>query len=233
MYDHSLFLKTLSEFTGTLLTPYDLDTVLGDLAERLTEVLALAGAAVNLATGDRLQLVTAVPPQIAELEQTQYEHLSGPCLDAYRSGRVVAIPDLNLVTERWPEFCGVGRRLGMSAVVGVPMRLQGQTIGALSVYGNDPRPWPAQDLAAAVVMADMATGFLINASKLHQQEQLTEQLKRALQSRVIIEQAKGMIASSRGVSVEDAFGRLRHHARSHNESIRAVAEAVVHAGLPL
>jgi AmiR/NasT family two-component response regulator len=82
-------------------------------------------------------------------------------------------------------------------------------------------------------MANMATGFLINASKLHQQEQLAEQLQRALQSRVVIEQAKGMIANAGGVSLDEAFARIRSYARANNETIRSVAEAVVRASLPL
>jgi GAF domain-containing protein len=233
MHDHSLFLKTLSEFTETLLTPYDLDTVLGDLAERLTLVLGLAGTGVALAQDDRLQLVTAVPPQIADVESSQYEEQSGPCIDAYRSGRVIAVSDLSRSADRWTSFCSIAVRASVPSVAGIPMRLQGQSIGALSVYGQGPRPWPEEDLAAAVVMANMATGFLINASKLHQQEQLAEQLQRALQSRVVIEQAKGMIANAGGVSLDEAFARIRSYARANNETIRSVAEAVVRASLPL
>jgi GAF domain-containing protein len=233
MYDHSLFLKTLSEFTGTLLMPYDLDTVLGDLADRLTKVLALGGTGVTLADQDRLQPVTAVPPSIAEVEGIQYEHQSGPCVDAFRTGRLVAIADLGQVSDRWPEYCSAAQRLGVCSVAGIPMRLQNQAIGALAVYGEGARarPWPEQDLAAAVVMADMATAFLINASTLHQQEQLGAQLQRALDSRVVIEQAKGMIAHAQGVGVDEAFARLRRYARAHNDTIRAVAEAVVRSGV--
>jgi hypothetical protein len=144
MYDHSLFLKTLSEFTGTLLMPYDLDTVLGDLADRLTKVLALGGTGVTLADQDRLQPVTAVPPSIAEVEGIQYEHQSGPCVDAFRTGRVVAIADLGQVSDRWPEYCSAAQRLGVCSVAGYRCdcrtRQSGRSPSTARVHGRGRGP---------------------------------------------------------------------------------------------
>ena len=104
-------------------------------------------------------------------------------------------------------------------------------VGAVDLYVVGHRAWPAEDLEAAVVLADMITAYLINASKIRQQEQLTEQLQSALESRTVIEQAKGVIAARNGVSVDDAFDRIRRHARTHHVTVRAVSDAIVNLGL--
>ena len=233
MYDHSLFLRMLSEFSARLLSPYDVDAVLRELMERLTEVLGLDGSGVALAREGRLEFTTAVPDRLAELEMAQIASQAGPCMSAYQTGEVVAIPDLQAERDRWPEYCAVASRLGLVSVAGIPMRLSGTTFGAINLYGTGTRTWPEEDLAAAVVMSDMATNYLVNASKLRQQEQLNEQLQRALDSRAIIEQAKGMVASDNDTTVEQAFRRIRTHARNHNVAIGSVAEAIVKLGLKI
>jgi len=233
MYDHSLFLRTLSEFSTKLLSPYDVDTVLRELMDRLTEVLDLDGSGVALARDGRLEFTTAVPERLAELEVAQIDHQTGPCISAYLSGKVVAISDLDAQREQWPEYCAVAGRLGLASVAGIPMRLSGTSVGALNLYGTGARSWPEEDIAAAVVMADMATNYLVNASKFRQQEQLSEQLQRALDSRVIIEQAKGIVASEKDTTVEKAFTHIRAHARNHNVGVGAVAEAIVNLGLKI
>ena len=231
MYDHSLFLRTLSEFSAKLISPYDIDTVLQDLMERLREVLALDGTGVALSKDGRLEFATAIPKRLAELEKTQIEHQAGPCVDAYRSGQVVTITDLQSQRDRWPEYCAVSERLGMSSVAGIPMRLGGNTFGAVNLYGAGARDWPEDDIAAAVVMADMATSYLINASQLRQQDQLNEQLQGALESRAIIEQAKGIVAQDHDTTIDQAFHHIRAHARAHNVTVRSVAEAIVRLGM--
>lgn len=103
MYDHSLFLRTLSEFSAKLLTSYDIDAVLQDLMELLRDVLGLDGAGVAVVQDGQLEFVTAVPPRLAELEKTQLEHQSGPCVEAWTSGRVVAITDLQADARAGPS----------------------------------------------------------------------------------------------------------------------------------
>ncbi|WP_127125362.1 GAF and ANTAR domain-containing protein [Georgenia sp. SYP-B2076] len=198
--------------------------MLGALASRVTGVLGLAGSGVTLATDGALRLVTAVPDDIAELERCQEEFQRGPCVTAYLSGRVVAVPDLRAEPGRWLELGAAAEAHGVGAVAGIPMRLNEDTFGALNLYAAGPREWPEEDLAAAVVLADIATSYLINASKYHQQQALNEQLQQALEARIVIAQA-------RSIDVEQAFQRIREHARSHNARVREVAEAIVHVGL--
>lgn len=233
MYDHSLFLRTLSGFSERLLSPYDVEAVLNDLMKQLRDVLGLDGSGVMLAHGGRLEFTTAVPGRLAELEIVQIEHQSGPCMDAYQSGEVVATTDLTTQRDRWPEYCAVAERLGLASVAGIPMRLAGSAVGAVNLYGGEARSWPQEELDAAVVIADMATNYLINASKLWQQEQLNEQLQHALDSKAIIEQAKGIVASERDTTVDQAFECIRSHARSHNVTVHSVAEAIVGLGMSI
>lgn len=231
MYDHSLFLRTVSQFTRTLLTPYDVDTVLKDLMSRLVEMLDLTGIGVALAKDGKLEFATAVPECLSPLEHVQTQHQLGPSVDAFHSGAVVAVTDLSSHRDRWPDYCATACHHGLRSVAGIPMQLSGSSVGALSLYARDIRHWSEEDLSAAIVMADMATGYLINASKRRQQEQLTEQLQRALESKVIIEQAKGVIANAHNTNVDQAFDLIRQHARSHNVTVHAVAEAIVNLGL--
>jgi GAF domain-containing protein len=231
MYDHSLFLRTLSEFSAKLLTSYDIDAVLQDLMELLRDVLGLDGAGVAVVQDGQLEFVTAVPPRLAELEKTQLEHQSGPCVEAWTSSRVVAITDLQTECDRWPKYCAAAERLGMASVAGIPMRLTGDAFGAVSLYGAGPREWPQEDIAAASVMADMATNYLVNASQLRQQDQLNAQLQTALESKAIIEQAKGIVANDHNTTVAQAFRLIRTHARNHNVTVKSVAEAIVGLGM--
>ena len=231
MLDQSLLLNTLSRFAQALPLSYDLETVLYDLAESVVGVLGLAGSGVTLAQGGRLVFVIAAGPQLEELERTQEKHQSGPCMDAFQTGLIVAEADLAAVDGRWPEYIHTAGRLGIMSVAGIPMKLADRSFGALNLYSASPNDWHEEDLHAAQVLADVATSYLVNGSKVRQLEQLNEQLQHALESRVTIEQAKGVIATKEAVSMDEAFNRIRRHSRSHNATVRAVAEAIVTLGL--
>jgi GAF domain-containing protein len=232
VYDHALFLETLSRFARTLLIPYDVDAVLEELAVSVTGVLGLAGSGVALSSRGTIQTASAHPAYLVELEQIQQDAQAGPCAQAVHTGEVVTVTDLGREPpDRWPAYRAVAARLGMVAVAGVPLRLNEVTLGAFNLYDSQPREWSAEDIEAAAVMADMATGYLINASKLHQLEQVNQQLHRALDSRLIIEQAKGAVAVARGINVHEAFERIRKHARAHNATVASAADAIVNLGM--
>jgi GAF domain-containing protein len=231
VYDQSLFLQTLSRFARVLPAHYDVETALAELTESVTGVLGLCGSGVTMLEDGRLRFVTAVSEASGELERIQEEEQSGPCQDAYDTGEVVRVTDVRVETVKWPASAAAAKRLGVAGVAGIPMRLAGQIIGALNLYSAEPREWSEEDLAVAAVLADVATSYVINASKIRQQQQLSEQLQHALESRVVIEQAKGITAQQNAVSVDQAYHLMRGHARSNNASIRAVAEAIVAVGL--
>jgi len=231
MYSQPLFLQTLSRFAVVLPARYDLETALTALTESVTSVLGLCGSGVTMAEEGRLRFVTAVSHASGELERVQEEHQAGPCRDAFETGEVVRVSDVRQESARWPAFSAAAAGLAVAGVAGIPMRLDDQIIGALNLYSREPRQWSDGDIAVAGVLADVATSYVVNASKLRQQEQLTEQLQQALESRVVIEQAKGITAYKNAVTIDQAYQLMRRHARNNNASLRVVAEAIVAVGL--
>lgn len=144
--------------------------------------------------GDRLRFVTTDTERLVELERALVEHQAGPCAEAVRAGAVVAIVDLRTHGGRWPAYADAAASLGVIAAAGIPMRNGGRALGVLNLYDNAPRPWIDDDLDVAQSLADMATSYVLNASKLDQERGTSEQLQRALSSRIVIEQAKGILA---------------------------------------
>ncbi len=231
MYSQQLFLQTLSRFAVVLPAHYDLETALTELTESVTAVLGLSGSGVTMAEEGHLHFVTAVSHASGELERIQVEQQAGPCRDAYDTGEVVRVTDVREESARWPAFSATAARVGVVGVASIPMHLAGRAIGALNIDSPEPRVWSDEDIAVAVVLADVATSYVVNASKLRQQQQLSEQLQQALESRVVIEQAKGITAQQHSVTIEQAYQRMRRHARTSNASMRVVAEAIVAVGL--
>jgi GAF domain-containing protein len=232
MYDQPLFLQTLSRFAVVLPGRYDLEATLTELTESLTSVLGLSGSGVTMADdGGRLRFVTAVSQASGDLERNQEQQQAGPCRDAFDTGEVVRVTDVRKESSRWPEFSATAARLSVAGVAGIPMRLADEIIGALNLYSPEPRQWADDDISVARVLADVATSYVVNASKLRQQEQLSEQLQEALESRVVIEQAKGITAYKHAVSIDQAYQLMRRHARNNHASLRLVAEAIVAVGL--
>ncbi len=233
MTDRDRLLDVLTSFARLLVTDYAVSDALHDLVDGSTAVLHVAGAGVSLVNDGRLTFATATPNQLETVEQIQEDTQSGPCVDAYRLGRIVVVSDLDQEAERWPALADAARQAGLVAVAGIPMHLNGTRIGVLNLYDDQPRDWTEDDIGGATLLADVASAYIANAQRLDQAHTTAEQLQRALDSRVIIEQAKGMIANQRGISVDAAFGMLRSHARSHQASLHAVAEAVVNLRLQL
>ena len=233
MFDQSLLLQTLSRFAVVLPARYDLPEALSELTESVTAVLGLCGSWVTMADDGQLRFLAAVSQASAELERdhAQLHPFPCPCRDAYSTGEVVRVIDIREESARWPEFSASATRLSMAGVAAIPMRLADHVIGALNLYSLEPRDWSDEDIAVAGVLADVASSYVVNASKLHQQQQLSEQLQEALDSRVIIEQAKGITAQQHSVTLDQAYQLMRTHARNNNASLRVVAEAIVAVGL--
>jgi GAF domain-containing protein len=233
MHDQSLLLQSLSRFATVLPARYDLQEALSELTESVTSVLGLCGSWVTMADDGRLRFVASLSLASAELERdhAQLHPFPCPCRDAYSTGDVIRVTDIREESARWPQFSASATRLSIAGVASIPMRLADQIIGALNLYSPEPREWSDDDLEVAAVMASMATSYVVNVSKLRQQEQLSEQLQEALESRVIIEQAKGITSQQHSVTVDEAFQLIRKHARNNHASLRVVAEAIVAVGL--
>lgn len=151
----------------------------------------------------------------------------GPCLDCFRTGKPVVATDLRVGGEEWSEFRSQALAMGILAVHSVPMHLRGQTIGSLNLFYTDAREISDDDLAVVQALADVATIGILHQRAVAEQEAISSQLQRALDSRVVIEQAKGAVAFAHDIGVDEAFTRIRTYARSNRESITEVAQRIV------
>lgn len=222
------------ELTDTLVTDFDIIDFLGRLATRCTDVLGVGACGVLLADHHgALNLVAASTEETRLLELSQLQNSEGPCLESFRSGTAVQCPDLIDAEERWPTFSVKARAAGFAAVQALPMRLRDQVLGALNLFSTKPGPLDAETIALGQALADAATIGIIHQRALARSEVVTEQLQAALNSRIVIEQAKGFLAERHGLSVEDAFTVLRQYARDHNRKLTDVASDIIYARLEL
>lgn len=227
MADSPDLFTVLQRFSRTLVTAYELTDVLHELTEQVVTLLGATGAGVSVADSDkRLRFATVSDERFSPVEHAQEDHQCGPCYQAYTSGEVVKVADLR-GGSRWPPYEDIALETGLVAVMGVPMQYREQTIGALNVYDSSPRQWSNDDVGRATVLADLATAYVANSVELDAMRRVNGQLHRALESRVLIEQAKGVLAGEQSISVDEAFDRLRGHARTNNVTLRSVAERVV------
>jgi len=235
MTDQDLVFAALSEFAQTLVRRYAIADVLSELSEQTATALELYGAGVSV--GDEqgvLRFVTCSKAALTEVERMQEARQDGPCVEAFREGRVVTSADLAAET-RWPEYRPPALEHGLVSVAAIPLRNPAADadcgIGSLDLFADEPTSWTDDTIRTASLFADMAASYLANASDLQRSERLREQLQQALDSRVVIEQAKGLIAGQLGIGVEAGYQRLRSYTRSHNASLKEVANAVVNLGL--
>lgn len=227
MAREQLLTRVFVELADTLVADFDVIEFLHLLTERCVQLLDIDQAGLVLAdeTG-RLQLVAASSEQTRLLEMFQLEREEGPCLECYSTGRPVASSDLTADHERWPMFSEVALRRGFASVHSLPMRLRDHVIGALNLFQSEPAALDVDSVALGQGLADVATIGLIGERAAREQAMLSQQLQTALNTRILIEQAKGMVAERAGISVDEAFTTMRLHARNSNRKLTDVAAAV-------
>lgn len=213
----------------TLVDEYDVIDMLDGLVAHSVTLLAAEAAGLMLADAHRELRVVAASSEAAELmELLQLQDEQGPCLDCYRTGAPVSVPDLRDDIRRWPLFAAKAEHTGpFRSVHAIPLRLRGQTIGALNLFHRTPGPLPSADLDLGQALADVATIGILQERAIHQSEIAQEQLQRALTNRVVIEQAKGVIAQQQGIPMDAAFDRLRRYCRSHNLRLSDISRQIV------
>jgi transcriptional regulator with GAF, ATPase, and Fis domain len=222
------------ELTDTLTADFDIIDFLDRLAARCTELLDVSACGILLVDHHGvLNLVAASTEQTRLLELSQLQNSAGPCLDAYRSGRPVHEADLHQPDRRWPPFTRAAIAAGFSAVHALPMLLRQDVIGAMNLFNTYSGQMPPVTLALGQALADAATIGIVHQRALARQELIAEQLQHALNSRTVIEQAKGFLAQRLDTTMEEAFTMLRNHARSNNLKLTAVAADVISSRLDL
>jgi GAF domain-containing protein len=219
---------TLIRLADTLVEDFDLLDVLDELANDCVRLLGVTAAGLLLAgPGKELHVVAASSERTRLLELFQLQRDEGPCLDCYRTGQAVSAPDLEAQSATWPSFAEAALMTGYRAVHAVPMRLRQQVIGGLNLFGAEVGALtePARRLAQA--LADMATITILQERALRESEEVAAQLQVALVSRVVLEQAKGVLAERGDMNMDDAFQVLRKYARDHNQRLQNVSRGIV------
>jgi transcriptional regulator with GAF, ATPase, and Fis domain len=219
---------TLIRLADSLVEDFDLVDVLDELARDCVRLLGVTAAGLLLAgpTGE-LHVMAASSEQTRLLELFQLQREEGPCLDCYHSGEPVSAADLTLQPQRWPLFAEAALHTGYRSVHALPMRLRHQILGALNLFSERQGALgePAARLGQA--LADMATITILHERALRESELVAAQLQTALVSRVVIEQAKGVLAERGDLTMDNAFQVLRKHARDHNLRLHDVARGIV------
>lgn len=223
------------EFSDTLVRGYDVAEFLDRVCERCVEVLEVSAVGALLTDGaGRLGVVSASTQAVAVLETLQVQREEGPCLDAYRSGERVLVPDLGRQgARRWPVFTPQALAVGVAGVCAFPMRLRDERIGALNVFQTAPGGFDEMATQAGQALADVATIGILQARAVQDAARLAGQLEHALASRVVIEQAKGMLAERLGIGPDEAFSQLRRYARVRGLGLTELARQVVDGSFTL
>ena len=216
------------ELADTLVEEFDVVDLLARLGERCVELFGAAAAGLLLADGQgTLRLMAATSEAMEMVELFQLQNAEGPCHDCYRSGDPVEVEDLAGAGGRWPLFAPVAAEAGFRSAHAFPLRLRGQVLGALNLFRTVPGRFEPSDVAFAQALADVATIAIIQHRAAHDAQALADQLQLALNSRIVIEQAKGVIAEQGGLDMDQAFALLRGYARRHRRLLGEVAEEVI------
>ena len=223
---------TLVALADTLVDHFDVVDLLTLLVDRSVELLGVSAAGLMLVGTDGiLGLAASSDETMRMVELLELQAEQGPCLDCYRSGEQVLNVHLDAVPGRWPTFTPVAIDAGFHTVHALPLRLRGRILGGLNLFSTEPGDLSAADAAAGQALADMATIAILQHRAASEAQLINEQLQHALTSRIIIEQAKGMLAERAGIDMVESFARLRTHARSNNLRLVDVAETFIDGGL--
>jgi GAF domain-containing protein len=216
------------EVADTLVDDFDVIEFLESLTRRTAEVSDTASAGLLLADPHgRLQYMASSATSVKLLELFQLQYQEGPCLDCFNTGTAVVNTDLHHAGERWPRFAPRAVEAGFQSVHAFPLRHRQKVIGALNLFSTDTGRLEATDVRIIQSLADIATIGLLQERTIRSAEILTEQLQSALNSRVTIEQAKGVLARTHGIGVDAAFDLMRGYARAHHHRLSDVARDVV------
>jgi hypothetical protein len=224
-----LISRAFVTLADTLVDEYDVIDLLDRLTGFCVQLLPADAAGILLGDARReLRAVAASDDAARVMELLQLQSDEGPCLDCFQSGAPVSVDDLAEAAARWPRFvAAVAERGDFRSVHALPLRLRGRAIGALNLFGGVPGPLPEWDLALGQALADVATIGILQERAIRHREVLNEQLQSALNSRIVIEQAKGVLAQYGGLAPAAAFDQLRRHARSRNLKLADLARRIV------
>jgi transcriptional regulator with GAF, ATPase, and Fis domain len=232
MNREQLLVETFVGLADTLVDTYDIIEFMHTLAERGVELLDVSAAGIMLVDRDGfLRHAACSSEQMRLVEFFELQVAEGPCFDAFRDAQAVRSESPEDAAARWPRFAPHAAASGFLAVSAVPMRLRSQVIGALNLFSSSPGALCEDDLRVAQAMADIATIGVLHERVVHDSRDLTSQLEFALESRIAIEQAKGIVAEHNHVGVDGAFALIRQYTRDQNQLLSATARNIVEGTL--
>jgi transcriptional regulator with GAF, ATPase, and Fis domain len=218
---------------SSLVTGHDVVDLLNDLCNDCARLLDVASAGLLLADARGvLHVLAASSQRTHHLEVFQVQREEGPCLDCYRDAAPVSVPDLEQTADRWPQFVKAARMAGFASVHALPMRMRDHMLGALGLFGTTAGALNDEDLTLGQALADVASVALIQDKVAADRTAVNAQLQTALTSRVVIEQAKGVLSQQGNLDMAEAFAVLRRYSRDHNLRLTDVAGATVSRTLP-
>ncbi len=224
--------RSLVEMADTLVDDYDVIDLLTGLSDRCVSLLGVSAAGVMLASpAGSLELAASSSEAMRLLELFELQEQEGPCLDAFRTGNPVEHENLEAGTGRWPLFAAAALEAGFRSALALPLRLREVTLGALNLLSVTRTPMDQADVIVARAFADLATLSIAQHRASAEAQRLNEQLSAALTSRVVIEQAKGVLSERAGIDLAEAFSRLRAYARNNNRRLTEVAQDAIDATL--
>jgi len=220
------------ELSNELVDGYDVVDLLSEWTVNCARLLDVAAAGLLLVDGrGLLHLVAASSEATRHLDVFQLQRDQGPCLDCFHTGTAVSVPDLAAESDRWPDFARVAESVGFASLHAVPMRLRDTVLGTFGLFGTTPGALNDDDLALAQALVHVASVALVNERSASDRHVVSTQLQHALTSRVVLEQAKGVLAAVGDLEMEDAFAVLRRYARDRGEKLTVVAAQVVNREL--
>jgi len=227
--------RTLVELADNLVDHFDVVDLLTLLTDRCVEAFDVSDAGLMLAApmGGDLRVMASSSVTMRDLELYEAQASEGPCLDCYRTGEPVVNEDLETTSARWPRFTPAALAAGFRSVSALPMTLRGTTIGALNLFQTGAASMSDSDLSGARAFADVATIAILQHQAADDARTINEQLNHALNSRIVLEQAKGMLAERANLGVDEAFAWLRNHARRNNLRLVDLARAFIDGEVPL
>ena len=216
------------ELADTLVDEFDALDFLSTLTERSVELLHAdaAGVILNDLRGG-LRVVASTTDEAEVLELFELQNDEGPCLDCFNSGRAVVNVGLPAARTRWPQFTAAAAGVGYQSAHAIPLRLRSAVIGAMNLFSVAVVELTDEDVALAQALADIATIGLLQERAVRQSGLIAEQLQTALNSRILIEQAKGVLLASAGIGVDRAFQLMRDYSRRHQEPVKTVARRLI------
>jgi GAF domain-containing protein len=225
--DLAEFGAALAELSRLRFGEMRVEDAMRDIVQTTHTIFAVTGAGLMLADEEHhLRNAAVSDERLQHLEDLQVYHQEGPCITAFEEQVLVGAEDLT-EEQRWPQFTAAAVDRGIRAVLASPLPYNQDAVGAVAVLSDQPHPWTAEGELALLALTDLAALLIASMMQGEQQSQLAAQLQLALNTRAVIEQAKGVLVGQQGLTPHRAYQQLRDQARTERRKLAEVSADVV------